>query len=97
MKTFEPIVELKLSIQRALVGEVADNLFAVTAGIKGNWIKIIAYFKGPVSEEDIERIQCVSTEVIADFPDGYMIEEAALSLDEREPECLDFWALKKAE
>jgi hypothetical protein len=96
MKDFQPIVELKVALQRALIGEVTENLYAVTAGLENNWIKILAYFQGPITEEDTQRIECVGAEVIADFPEGYMIKETSLSLDDVEPECLDFWAFKRA-
>lgn len=97
MKDFEPIIELKIGLQRALIGEVTENLFAVTAGLQGEWIRIVAYFRGPVSEADVERIATVASEVIGDFPDGYKIEETALSLDDEDPKCLNFWAFKRAE
>jgi hypothetical protein len=97
MIEFDPIIELKISVQRALIGEVTENLFAITAGLEDNWITVIAFYKGAVAEEDVERIQEISSEVIADFPEGYMIKESALSLDEHKLQCLDFWALMKAE
>jgi hypothetical protein len=71
MSTFEPLLTLKLSIQRALLGEVTGRLIGVTCGLKGRHIQIRAYVSGKVTEEDIERIQCVGAAVIADFPDGY--------------------------
>jgi hypothetical protein len=45
---------------------------------------------------DIERIQSVGAEVIADFPEGYMIEESCLSVREHEEEMLNFWAFRRA-
>ncbi len=93
---FEPLLSLKLSIQRALLGEVTDGLIAVTCGLEERHIQIRAYVSGEVTEEDIERIQCVGTEVIADFPDGYTIDESSVSVDDGEPQMLDFWAFFKA-
>jgi hypothetical protein len=46
--------------------------------------------------EDIERIQSIGAEVIADFPEGYTIDETAVSIDDGEPEMLDFWAFIRA-
>lgn len=89
-------IELKLSLQRALLGEITDNLVAVTSSLNGTHIKIVAYFKGNLSEEDIERVQDIGTEVIADFPEPYTIEEVSLSADEHGLQCLDFWAFKRA-
>jgi hypothetical protein len=96
MNTFEPLFTLKLSIQRALLGEVTDRLIAVTCGLEERHIQIRAYVSGKVTEEDIDRIQCVSTEVIADFPHGYTIDESSVSVDDGEPQMLDFWAFFKA-
>ena len=94
MDTFDPIVTLKLSIQTALLGEVSDRLVCLTCGLKGKHIQIRAYFSPKATEEDVEQIQVVGTEVIADFPEGYTIEETCASID-GEPEMLDFWAFKR--
>jgi len=51
---------------------------------------------GDVTEEDIERIQSVGAEVIADFPEGYIIEEFCLSIDKHDQEMLDFLAFRRA-
>lgn len=96
MNTFDPLLTLKLSIQVALLGEVTDRLVRVTCGLKDRQIQVRAYFSGRVTEEDIERIQFVGTEVIADFPEGYTIDETAVSVDDGEPEMLDFWAFVRA-
>jgi hypothetical protein len=93
---FEPLLTLKLSVQVALLGEVPGRLVRVTCGLKDRHIQIRAYFSGRVTEEDIERIQCVGAEVIADFPEGYTIDETAVSVDDGEPEMLDFWAFIRA-
>ncbi len=97
MTTFNPDLTLKLSIQRALLGKVTDRLVRVTCGLKDRHIQIRAYFSGKVTEEDIEGIQFVGAEVIADFPEGYTIDETAVSVDSGEPEMLDFWAFHRAE
>jgi len=92
MDAFNPAVTLKLSIQCALLGEVTDRLVAVTCGIKDRVVSVRAYVKGPVQEDDVETLSCIAGEVIADFPDGYMIEETCMSADDGEPAMLDFWA-----
>ena len=92
MINFEPLATLKCSIQRALVGEVPPRLEAVTCKLNGHEIQINTYFRGAVTNEDIDLVQCISTEVIADFPEGYSIEERCASTDEGEPVMLEFWA-----
>lgn len=96
MDTFEPAVTLKLSIQRALLGEVTERLVSVTCGIKGHVVSVRTYVKGPVREEDVETLSFIAAGVIADFPDGYTIEETCASVDDTEPEMLDFWAFIRA-
>jgi hypothetical protein len=95
VSTFDPLLTLKLSVQRALVGEVTDRLFGVTCGIDEKCVHIRAYFSGKVTPVDIERVAFLGGEVIADFPEQYKIEESTLSADDGEPEMLDFWAFLK--
>ena len=96
VNTFDPPLTLKLSIQRALLGEVTDRLIAVTCGIHGKTVQIRVYFSGEVTPNDIERVSFLGGEVIADFPEPYKIEETTLSADDGEPEMLDFWAFIRA-
>ncbi len=96
MSNFEPLITLKISIQRALLGEVTRRLVSVTCGLKDNHIQIRGYVSSDVTQEDIERIQFVGTEVIADFPEGYSIEESCLPVTMGE-DMLDFWAFRRAE
>lgn len=64
----------RLSVQRSLVGNVTANLAGLHAELRGKTILIDAYFFNAPSEEDRELIDDAATEVIADYPDGYMIE-----------------------
>jgi hypothetical protein len=66
--------------------------------LKDQHIHIRAYFAGNVTEEDVERIQVVSTEVIADFPAGYTIEESCLPIDNPHgEEVLEFLGFDRAD
>ena len=88
---------LRLSVQRALLGEVTANLIAVTAGIKGTKISIRSYFNADATAADLESMSCVGTEVIADFPDSYEIEdEVRIVTTQDEMEMLEFWAFLRA-
>jgi hypothetical protein len=97
MNDCTPLVTLKLSIQVALLGEVTERLVSVTCGLKDRHIQIKAYFSGKVTEEDLERMQSVGAEVIADFPEGYTIDESCASVNETNEEMLDFWAFRRAD
>lgn len=69
MKKFEfGRVNVLLSLQRALLGEVFPALRAVTVEWSDTSVKFFAYVDGEVQEEDEESISCVATEVTADFP-----------------------------
>jgi hypothetical protein len=94
--TNDELVLLKLSIQRALLDEVTSRVVSVTCGLRERRIAIRAYVTGVVTEEDVERIQSIGGEVVADFSEGYTIQESCLSVDEHEQEVLDFWAFRRA-
>lgn len=91
------IVSLKLSLQRALLGEVTNKLFAVTAGRAGSCITIAAYYDGPPSDDDKEQMEAVATEVVADFPDVNDIRVEVYNRKHKKPAMLDFWAFFKAD
>lgn len=93
---FDPRLALALSIQRALLDNVVEPLVAVTCGIHDNTITVRAFFDRQVTSSDVERLQYVSTEVIADFPEGYFIHEECLSMEDSKLEMLDFWAFRRA-
>ena len=89
---------LRASIQRALLGEVDDRMFAVTCGVIASTIRVRSYVDGPVTPKDIERIGIVASEVHTDFMDeGYTYEAECLPVGSAKPECLDFFAFYRAE
>lgn len=91
-------VTLKLSLQRALFGEVTENLIAVTARVDGLKILIRAYFDYQATESEAERISLVATEVIADFPGSFSVEEEVRLIGLKDDlEVLDFWAYRRSD
>jgi hypothetical protein len=69
------------------------RLVSLTCGLNDRHIEIRGYFSPRPTEEDFAQLRCIGPEVIADFPDGYSIEERCESAnDDREPQMLDFWA-----
>jgi hypothetical protein len=96
MTTLENLGLLKLSIQQALIGEVTQNLVAVTCALGPNRVFIKAYFSGKVTDADIDRIPTVGTEVTADMPANFVVEELCVSTDDEPEEVLDFWAFRRA-
>jgi hypothetical protein len=65
---------LKLSIQRALLGNITANLAALRGTLEGNRISLFAYFFDHPTKADKECLDEAETCVIADFPSPYVIE-----------------------
>jgi len=76
-------VDLRLSLQRALLGEVGPNLRAVTCSWEEDCVKIRAIFDGPISDEDTESIGVAATEVVSDLPSEWngSFEEEIIRVD----------------
>ncbi len=70
-----------LSAQRALLGEVPPSLRMVALDWDEKRIHLQCYFDGPVSEEDRESMESVTTEMIADFFPGLNVELRIIRLD----------------
>ena len=92
------------SIQRALLDEMPENLYAVTAGFTpAGGILIRGYYYSDPTDEDKESLSCVGAEVIADFhnvldaPDRERIGEQHVNASNLIVlEMIDFWALIKS-
>lgn len=61
------IGELKLSAQRALLGNVTPNLRAVCVNVEENVISAVFYCDKEISEEEFELYEQVKDQIIADF------------------------------
>lgn len=61
---------MMLSVQRAFLGEITENIRCISVdGLYENDVHINIYIDGVASEELKEDMSCVETEVISDFPD----------------------------
>jgi hypothetical protein len=78
-------VYLKLSLQRALLGNVTPNIRAVLAELVDKKIRIIFYFEGGIGDEDEELVSVVETEVMADFDEDFNVEAIIRQLDSPDP------------
>ena len=58
-----------LSIQRALLGEITPNIRGITCTQNETKINICCYFEEDINEDNEESMDCVATEVAADFTD----------------------------
>ncbi len=77
----DPVIKARLSLQRALLGEVSSNLRAVVFSITGLIITVRFYFDGPVSQEDEESASYVETEVLADYEPEYTVTAQCIRSD----------------
>lgn len=68
------MTSLRMSLQRAMVGEVFPALRAVTVEYTSTTAHFYAYIDGSLQPEDRESISCICTEMIADFPASVTIE-----------------------
>jgi hypothetical protein len=73
-------IGLRLSAQRALVGNVPGSLRSVSVEYRGTDIACRFIFDGEPSEEDQELLTCAATEIIADFKEPYTISEEYLAV-----------------
>lgn len=62
-------VNALLSMQRALLCEVAPTLRAASIDWDDATIHLYFYYDGEVSDEDRDSAECVATEVIASYPE----------------------------
>jgi hypothetical protein len=84
---------LRLSVQRALLGEITSNMVAVTCGIKGFRILVRAYYDELPTDSDVDRLSSIASQIIGDFSEAYEIDEKAMAATTHQPiRMLDFWA-----
>ena len=83
MGTFNSI-SLRLSGQRALLGQVPQNLRAVSAEVRDDTLIFQAVFDKEYSEGDRELLSMVATDMIADCPSHFQLEERYITLPDPE-------------
>lgn len=76
-------ITVKLSLQRALLGEVSDNLRMVAADCNDeqNKITVFFYFDGEISPQNAESANCICAEVSGDFDETTSICDTPIRLD----------------
>ncbi len=73
----EDDIGLRLSAQRALLNHVTPTLRAVSldTDAEQHWVWARFIFDGDPSESVRDAVTCASTEIIADYPEGWNIAE----------------------
>lgn len=67
------VAGLRLSAMRALWGVVTSNLREVSVQEKDNIITLYFYYDKDPSEKEIDLSEDAATEIIADFPEPFLI------------------------
>jgi hypothetical protein len=70
MSGIDDQIRLRLSVQRALLGQVSSALAAVSCGLNDNDVVLEFLVDSDFSDEDRERMEVVASEVVADFSDA---------------------------
>jgi hypothetical protein len=63
----------KLSVIRAFLGSIDYSIRAISVAVSDMELSVIAYYDRDPNEEDIELIDNVETEILADFPEEYNV------------------------
>lgn len=91
---------LLLSLQRALLGEVHVELrqASIEADTNSKTVRLRFEYDGPPSEQAWESCSCCATEVIADFPEQWQLDEQHLAVPMPAPlQSLAHVAYRRAE
>lgn len=75
----------KLSIQRALLGNITHNIRAIVAELKRDDIQLFFYYDGQIKEDDEETASEIGAEVIADFSEGCNLDVNISRIDYPQP------------
>ncbi len=67
--------DLRLSVQRALLGAVGDSLDGACADLRDELIILTWYVEPDMPEDEREALEVAGSEVIADFPSSFGIDE----------------------
>jgi hypothetical protein len=91
-------VLLLLSVQRALVGAVSPSLYGVCVAFEAKTVLLTLYIAETASEEEVEDLRVVGTEVIADFSESFVVDDRFVpvaDLDEPLPTVGDWVYLQR--
>ena len=87
--------DVLLSTQRALLGCITSNMFAITIGFTESKYKLRVYFKKEPTDLELELLKDISGEVSADIHEFNVFEEEAFiagsKLSTSKLEMLDAW------
>lgn len=74
------ISKILSSTQRALIGEITQNMRAIYVALENDIIKLLFIYNGDITDDDLDNIGYISSLIIADFNE-YIIDEKAIRID----------------
>jgi len=77
-------ISVLLSLQGALLGEINSKIRGITCGWDLRIITMNCFFDGDIDDDDRESMECVATEVMADFYD-HEVSVECIRLDVPKP------------
>jgi hypothetical protein len=99
MNHLELRTKLLLCVQRALLGKIYKKMRSITIGFDDiKKLKIIVYLEEECNEDDIQNLEEITAEILADI-DFEDIEEQCIYSKESlsELKCLDVWVYYRKE
>ena len=98
MSNLQESIKARLSVQRALLGQITPNIRFIIFTLLGNKLDIKFYFDGLIQSEDYELASCVETEIMADYDEHEDINVECIRLDfPASPELNGVWVYKRHE
>ncbi|GEM84951.1 hypothetical protein [Meiothermus hypogaeus] len=74
-------ISVRLSICRALLGEINPKIRAVTPRVSQKRAEIKVFYDGQISEEDLEDMSDVEASVIADLHEDWSVDLKCVQVD----------------
>lgn len=89
--------DVLVSIGKAFLGEITENMRAITVNYDYNHASFTVYYDGDYTDGDVDRIDCVETEFISFLPERYKTNYKIIRLDEPDeiPEDNFFFYMRK--
>ena len=85
---------IALSFLTALLGELTDDLWGVALSRSENEVLIVMYYGVEINEKIEERVDCMETEMLADFFPELRVKCKPVRVSNKEEmDPLDFWIL----
>jgi len=74
-------VKLLLSVQRAFLGEITPNIRSIVCSWQNTSIEVLVYIDGLITQNQYEDLNCVETEIIADFEPDISVSLKVIQVD----------------